>query len=140
MTALAAELTVDKQPTRRFPLKMAAVKAWKGGTACFDTTTGYITKGGVSTTLVPVGVFAQTVDNSGGAAGALSVNVDFITEKQLLWRANDGTVVQATLGSPVYILDDQTVSNTANGGTRSVLGTAVALDTILGVLVAVKSL
>jgi len=146
MTALAAELGVDRDSTTRRQFKMAAVKAWKGATICFDTTTGYVTKGQISTTLIPLGIAAETKDNSAGAAGALLLNVDCLAlsggdvTKRLLWRVNDGTVVQGTIGSACYILDDQTVSNTSNGNTRSKLGTVIAIDTVLGVLVALSPL
>jgi hypothetical protein len=68
---------------------------------------------------------ALVVDNTGGAAGDLSCPVDFQIEKVLYRFANDGgsAVAQAHIGGDAWGLDDQTVSSSTNGGTRSRVGT-----------------
>ena len=112
----------------------ANMKAWKGGAACFDSAAaGNVVQGKLSTTLTRIGVFAETVDNTGGAAGALLVNVELDKEVQGQWFANDGTVTKAAIGTDVYIADDHTVSTTATGASKA--GRCWAVDSQLGVAV-----
>lgn len=72
---------------------------------------------------VAVGRFYEDFDNSGGADGDISVQVDFLRERHLLLLHNDtaGTpVVAADREGGCYVLDDQTVTmavNTSAGGT-----------------------
>ncbi|KAI3478156.1 hypothetical protein L1887_59947 [Cichorium endivia] len=67
----------------------------------------------------------EFVDNRGGAAGATQVEIRH--GKAFLW-ANDGTVTQAHLFKPAYIVDDETVAAADAGGTRSAAGRIVGID------------
>lgn len=118
---------------KAFPL--AAVKVFQGGIACIDTSSGNITKGAASTTLLKIGEFAESVDNSGGSAGALSVLVSLDREIVARWYDNDtGTAVTASdVGQDCYILDDHTVTFSATGNSKA--GRVWAVDSVKGVLV-----
>jgi hypothetical protein len=119
---------------KQFP--MAAVAVYQGGIACLDTATGYVTKGHTGTGLKPIGIFAEDVDNSAGAAGAALVNVKLSSEVVTYRFANDsgaGAVHAADVGGLCYMLDDQTVSMTSSG--NSVAGVIWNVDSTYGVAV-----
>jgi len=136
MTALNAELGLDQEKWNRrlMPLK-AGAKAYKGGTACIDTVSQTVVPGKASTTLLFLGVFAETIDNSTGAT-TTPVNVDFLKEKTILWRANDGSISATALGIAAYALDDQTLTATSSGNSK--MGTVLAVDSVLGVAIEVE--
>jgi len=124
MTALARErvssireVTRDKRPLA------AGVKVWKGALACAivgGTGRGFYRQGLTSGSVVPVGRFMETVDNTAGAAGDLSAEIHFFHERHLFLMANDGgtPVVVADREQACYVLDDQTVSGAAFGASR----------------------
>lgn len=136
MTALAQSrrLREERWTYKKFPL--AAVAAYYAGAAVFDTSTGYVTKASASTTLKAIGTFAEDVDNSGGAAGDLSVNVKLAGEV-ITYRFANGTggdeIVTADVGKPCYFLDDQTVTIVPTG--HSVAGIVWDVDATKGVAV-----
>lgn len=135
MAALTKERAQKPFFAKKLRLPMAAaVKAYKGGIACFDTASpGYVTPGKLATTLTRIGVFAETQDNTAGAAGALNVNVEFDREVQGQWFANDGSVTAAAVGTDVYLADDHTVSTTSVGASKA--GRCWKVDSQLGVAV-----
>jgi hypothetical protein len=118
--------------TLGLPVAVATPICFKGARACIDTTTGKCVPGKPSTTLVPVGLFAERVDNRAGAQTVLAqVNLD--REIILRWYANDGTVTAAALLQDCYILDDQTVTMNPTGASKS--GRIWQVDTVRGVAV-----
>src|SRR5215472_17593745 len=135
MTALAAQLmiTFDRWTRKQLPLQ-AAKKAYKGGTCMANLTAAAVhpaaTAGGNTTDLF-LGIFAETIDNTANTATTALVDVDFMRERTILWRANDGSITSANLFSPCYAVDDQTVSITSTN--RAKCGTIVAVDAVLGV-------
>ncbi len=133
MTALAKSRANRLKRYSNLELAAKNEAVFKGGLACFDTSTGLVAKGFVSTTLIPIGLFHE---DSAAAAGK-TVLVDLFREIQAAWFVNDGgaPVVAADVGGLAYILDDQTVSNTDATNTKSVLGRVWAIDTVKGVLV-----
>ena len=124
------QITQDKITRKQFPLA-AGQHAHQGATACgkpslnacVEATSG-------DSTLIMLGVFAEDVDNSAGNA-TTPVNVDFLYERTILWRSNDGTVSAATCFHPAYQLDNQTVTSTP--GSNAVAGTILEVDPVLGV-------
>lgn len=104
----------------------AGVKIFAGALVAASAT-GYAQPGGVATTLTYLGRAEQYADNTGGAAGAISVQV---RRKQAFYWANSGTdpVTQASVGKPCYIVDDQTVSATNGANTQSAAGTVLSVD------------
>lgn len=135
MAALTKERGKKDFFAKKIRLKIGAnMKAYKGAAACFDSTAaGNVVQGKASTTLTRIGVFAETVDNTGGPAGALLVNVELDREVYGQWFANDGSVTAAAIGTDVYMADDHTVSTTATGSSKA--GRVWAVDSQLGVAV-----
>ncbi|RSU57200.1 hypothetical protein [Sphingobium yanoikuyae] len=126
MTAIAADRPT-KRRSRGVPVrKMAAVKVYAGTIVALNAS-GYLTSGVVATTLVDPGVAAETVDNSGGAAGDLSCR----TEKGIWQFANSAStdlIGITEIGKTCYIVDNQTVAKTDGGGTRSIAGKVYDVD------------
>lgn len=88
---------------------LAAVKAFKGAALTFNSA-GYADVADANEALA--GVAAETVDNSGGAAGDKSVRV---------WRRgvvqfNCSGATQANVGDEAYLSDDNTVVFTEDAG------------------------
>ena len=131
MTALAASRRTTPEVLNSVELKGKTEQVYKGGTACLDTSTGLVAKAFASTTLIPIGTFADDQNTPAGG----SVTVKLFKELRGIWRANDGTVVAGTVGSLCYLLDDQTVSNSDATNTLSVAGRVLKIDTVRGVLV-----
>lgn len=72
--------------------------------------------------VVVVGFFKEAVDNTGGAAGAKSAEIEFFYDRELFLLANDAgvAVVAADREGACFLLDDQTV--TGAPGTNSKAG------------------
>jgi hypothetical protein len=104
----------------------AGAKIFAGALVAANAT-GYAQPGAVATTLTYIGRAEQYADNTGGAAGAITVQV---RRKRAFYWQNSGTdpVTQASLGKTAYIVDDQTVSATNGGNTQSAAGIVVGLD------------
>lgn len=131
MTALAAKRVVRPVKFSSKLLKGKTEQVYRGGIACFDTSTGLVAKAFVSTTLMPIGRYAEDQNTASGG----SVLVELFKEVVAHWYANDGTVVAGTVGSLCYLVDDQTVANADATNTRSVAGRVWEIDSVKGVLV-----
>lgn len=108
--------------------------AVKGELACLDTTTGEVTVGGTSTTLLPIGKFYENKTGDGSA----TVKVRLFREINLFWWDNDAApnnVVASDVGNEVYIVDGRTVSTSSAGSTRSKAGRVWAVSDTRGVLI-----
>jgi hypothetical protein len=105
----------------------SAVVAEKGKMACIDTATGLVTKGGTSTTLLPVGYFEESKTGDGTA----KVRVRFFRERRLHRWDNSGTdaVAAADIGNLCYVEDDTTVAATDGTSTLSPAGRVFAVTT-----------
>jgi hypothetical protein len=68
------------------------------------------------------GIADETVDNSGGAAAA--VTVEILTPEAAYW--DGGPFSQSDVGQPVYFADDHTVTKTA--GTNTFAGRIKSVD------------
>lgn len=103
----------------------AATVIFLGAIVCLNAS-GYAVPGQEATGLVCLGRAEQTVNNSAGAAGDLSVLVR--RGKAFGW-ANSALdpVGQAQVGRLCYLEDDQTVSATSNSGARSIAGLVVSV-------------
>ena len=133
MTALTSKRASRTKSFTTIELAHAAEQVYQGGIACFDTSTGKVTKAKASTTLHPIGLY---VEDQLAADGDL-VLVRLFEEVHAIWRANDGTdtVVAGDVGGLCYLVDDQTVANADATNTRSVAGRVWAIDSAKGVLV-----
>ncbi len=89
------------------------------------TATGFAIPGKTATGLTYAGRAEESVDNTAGADGAVSVKVH--RNRAFKW-ANDGTVTQARLLKQAYIVDDATVAAADGTGTRSAAGLVVGID------------
>ena len=125
-----AALTQDRNTPRRtgdlLSMGMAANAKIFTGSLVARNATGYATPGAVATTLLGMGRASEQVDNTGGADGDKSIEV----EKGIFKFANEGTdlVTVADIGNDCYIVDDQTVAKTNGTGTRSVAGKVFGVD------------
>lgn len=117
-----AALTADRNTPNRLGMQhrhpMAAnVKIFAGALVVLDAA-GNAKPAVTALNLVAVGRAAERADNTGGAAGAATVNV----ERGVFGFASDGTIDRTCIGKTVYLVDDQTLAATDGGGTRSVAG------------------
>lgn len=128
MVALAASRNTRKRnvPTRRTLPMAASAKGYAGGMACRDAS-GNLVAGAVSTTLKCLGIFIGDVDNTGGAAGAVSGTVERGTF-QFANSASGDLIAKADIGNDCYIVDDQTVAKTNGTSTRSIAGKVYDVD------------
>lgn len=102
----------------------AAVKVFAGGIAAIDAS-GNITKGATSATLRGVGRIEESVDNTGGGAGAQRIQY-----RKGVFPYNNSAggdeITRADIGKPCYLVDDETVAKTAapveSNPTRGVAG------------------
>lgn len=116
MAALTRERVGSvKAVTRDLRPVAANVKIFKG--ALMACTAGFYGPATSGTGKRIVGRAAQSVDNTGGAAGAKNVDVHFMYERDLLLLANSGTnaVTAAMRETTCYAEDDQTVGSLATG-------------------------
>jgi hypothetical protein len=110
-------------------------KATQGGAACGDTSTGGVKPMQASTTLVRIGTFEQSVDNSASTA-ATTVLVKLEKEVLATWFDNAtgaNKVLASDLFNDVYGLDDHTVTKASSGNSK--VGRVWAVDATKGVLV-----
>lgn len=112
------------------PVK-ANTKIFQGTLVVSDA--GFAAPGRTALNLLVIGRAESTVDNTGGAAGAVSVQVRRGTFK----FDNDGAdlVAQANFFADGFITDDQTVCKTNGGGTKSRAGRILGVDLDGGVWV-----
>lgn len=111
----------------------AGVKIYQGAFVCLDG--GYAVPATEDTGLFPLGRASETVDNSTGAAGAVTCHVDFMRERTFFafMALENEQFSQTDVGKPAYFVDDQTVSPEDGGGgvgpaTRSPAGTTFAVE------------
>lgn len=119
---MAALTSARNTPSRRGAITVvplaAATTVYQGGIACRNAA-GYGTPGATATTLKAVGIWRQTVTNT-GAAGAAAAEAErgcFRFDN----LAGDAITI-ADIGGTAYIVDDQTVARTNGTNTRSVAG------------------
>lgn len=103
----------------------ANVRIFAGTLVCLAA--GYATPGGTGVALVADGRAEESVDNTGGAAGATRVLV-----KKGIFRfsnsAGADAITRTEIGKAVFVLDDQTVARTDGSGTRAAAGRVFDVD------------
>jgi hypothetical protein len=107
MAALTARRAVKTKKFTTIELPGTIQQVYQGGVACFDTSTGLVAKAAASTTMIPIGKFAE----SKLVASGETVLVELFRELECEWLANSvaNAVDAAAVGSLVYLEDDQTV-------------------------------
>lgn len=129
MAALTAERNTIERSGRNLNLPAAAAVIIFAGALAARDGSGNATPGAVATTLRGVGRAKETVDNSGGSAGDLSVEI----EKGVFRFGNSAStdlIAKADIGNDCYIVDDQTVAKTSGTSTRSVAGKIFDVDSL----------
>lgn len=125
--ALTKDRNTEMKDGELVAVPVAADAVIYAGALVVANATGYAAPGSTATTLTYLGRAEEAVDNTGGADGAVTVQVR--RGKAFKW-GNSGAdaVTQAELGKTCYIVDDETVAKTDGTGTRSAAGTVVAVD------------
>lgn len=124
MAAATADRNTPDREAHKRRLGVAAAAKVFAGTIVVKNATGYAEPATTALAKVAVGRAAETVDNTAGADGDLTVDV----ERGTFRFGNDGTVTIAEVGTTCYLVDDQTVAKTDGGGTRSAAGTVFDVD------------
>ena len=104
----------------------AAAFCHAGGLAALDGA-GHVKPGATALGLRGLGRFRNRADNSGGAAGDITAEVE-LGVFQFKNSATTDAIAAGDIGKPCYIVDDETVAKTDGGSTRSVAGIIVDLD------------
>lgn len=103
----------------------AATVCYAGGIACL-TSGGTVQPGGVTGSLVALGVFDARADNSAGSAGDIKAEVRTGVFRFANSASGEALAV-ADIGKECFIVDDQTVAKTGAGG-RIVAGIVRDVD------------
>jgi hypothetical protein len=113
MAALTADRNTPIRDEDLFYYPIAAAKTLYAGSLVVLDSAGNAEPGTDATGKVAVGRCEEYVDNSSGAAAALSVLVRTGTFKWINSATN--TLTKANIGDTVYIVDDQTVDSLSTG-------------------------
>ena len=121
MTALTASYDTKRKDGEliRYPVA-AGAHVFKGALVCVTTATGYLAPAADAAGVVFAGVAYEEGNNlagaeqydetvTSGAAGAVSVRV----QKTGVYQYHKTSAVQADVGKPAFVLDDNTVSTAA---------------------------
>lgn len=109
---------------KQYSLGMASgAVGYKNAIAMKDTA-GRAVDGAATSTLVAMGVFLATYDNSAGGADAMTAQITSGAFK----FANGDSIAAADVPCIVYVVDNQTVAKSSSGGTRPVAGIAFQVD------------
>lgn len=120
-----AALTKDRDTRRRDGVRrtpgVAANAVIHAGGIVVRNSGGFAAPAGAALGLYALGIAQEPVNNTGGANGAKSIEVDagtFLVANS----AGADEVTAADTGTTCYLVDDQTVAKTDGGGTRSPAG------------------
>lgn len=98
----------------------AGAKLYEGAIVCTNAS-GYAVRGSADTTLTVQGIVAKQADNS--AAGAADGDINVLVRRGSFAIGQTGTTIdRSSLKTPVYVVDDQTVSLDDGGATRPLAG------------------
>ena len=134
MAALTGPRTPKRDTLQNVSLPLAAQTVWKGGCAAYDTAAlGSVKKMAATATLVAIGLFEESMVNS-GAAGSVNVLVRLQREIEVSWFENAGNItLAANLFGIAYFVDDHTLSATV--GTNPIGGRIWDVDPLKGVAI-----
>lgn len=141
MTALAGPKDAPRIDDEAVPDRLsypiaANTFVHQGGMVALDANGRCVPAGSGAAVSTPIGVSLDEVDNTtadaastgnSGLAGALNVEVQRGAFPMTSATGNDSqgqaqTITNANIGSPCYVVDDQTVALTDNGGARKFAG------------------
>ncbi|MDE2595959.1 MAG: hypothetical protein KGL44_03680 [Sphingomonadales bacterium] len=128
MAALAAARNTPTAlgDVRTIPLA-AGAKVYAGGMVQIAAVSALAVAAGAVAANVTVGRAEATVDNTAGAASAVSVKVRRGVFRYANSAAGD-LIARTEIGKTVYVVDDQTVAKTNNAGARPAAGTCFDVD------------
>lgn len=86
------------------------------------TTGGLLRPAGLAATDIVVGVAKKRYDNRGGAANAISAEVESDSVRPMFNSGGADTITLMDIGKPCYAVDDQTVALTDGTGARAQAG------------------
>lgn len=123
--------TTDRNTCLKDPflvaVPLAAGVAVLAGTMAAINADGFGEMATTAADLSYFGRFEEAVDNTTGADGDKTAQVR--RKKVFLWDNEAADLVtQASLGQLCYMVDNQTVAATDGGGTRSVAGVVLAIE------------
>lgn len=125
MTATTQDRNTSMRDGELFAFQVAAGVRILAGTIVCANAAGFAVPGAATAGLVMLGRAEESVDNTAGADGAAPVLVR--RRKAFQWaNASADPVVQATVGRPCYVADNQSVTASNTGGV--VAGTVIGLD------------
>lgn len=127
MVALTEGRTTKSRELRYVNRQVAAAVKIHEGSLTALSAAGYATPGAVAATLKKPGKARSTVDNTAGAAGAKTIEIEYGCFQWANSAAGD-LITIADIGSTAYIVDDQTVAKTSAGATRSAAGEIIDVD------------
>ena len=117
MTATTANLLtsgMDRAKLRSYPV-LASTTIYDGSIVFIDATTGYASGDDEAGANHFVGIAHGAADNSSGANAA--INCEVYSEGNYRHLAFTGTATQATVGVPVYAVDNQTIQASSTNAT-----------------------
>lgn len=127
MSATTTDRNTFYKDVQILGLDLAAGVSVLAGTIAVLNADGFGQMGDTAADLIYVGCFEESVDNTTGADGDVKAKVR--REKAFNWENDDADpVTQAELGQVCYIVDNQTVAATNDGGTRSAAGVVWEID------------
>lgn len=125
--ALTKNTNTPERDGKTFAFAVAANVRIFAGALVMLTAAGLATPGAVATTLKPGGRARCEADNTGGAASAITVEIE-----KGVFRFNNSAaadaIAAADIGANCFVVDDETVAKTNGGATRSVAGRIVDVD------------
>ena len=123
-----AERNTFTKDGKLVPYKVAASTKIEAGKMVAVGADGYAVEASDAAGITVVGIADETVDNSSGSDGDLSVNVK---RGQIYKLKNSGStaVTIASVGSAVVVEDDETVTTAAGATNDITAGTCMGVDT-----------
>lgn len=126
MTATTEGRNTKRRDATQFSFPAAASKCLAGTIAVLNSS-GNAEMGTTATGKIVVGVFEDTVDNTGGSAGGVQVPVCRGCF-QFANSASTDALANTDIGATCYIVDNQTVAKTDGSTTRSKAGIVRGVD------------
>lgn len=128
MAALTAPRSTPEKlsPRTRVVPVAANAKIFAGGMVQINAS-GFAVAGTATVANITLGRAKASVDNTGGANGAITVEV----ERGVFLYANSAStdlIARTEINKTIYLVDDQTVAKTDNTGARPAAGTCYDVD------------
>lgn len=119
--------TPVRQTPRTRTIPVAANAVIRQGGMVQINAAGYAVAAVATAANVTTGMAKATVDNTGGANGALSVDVERVVARYGNSASTDA-IARTEIGKTIYVVDDQTVAKTDNSAARPAAGRCFDVD------------